>query len=64
MQGRGKRATVMQVFVHLAYGFDAVEYERKWAAGRKGMNDRHPPLSIQEIFPKAALENIFACLCG
>jgi glycosyltransferase involved in cell wall biosynthesis len=42
MQGRGKRATVMQVFVHLAYGFDAVEYERKWAAGRKGMNDRHP----------------------
>jgi glycosyltransferase involved in cell wall biosynthesis len=26
----------------LAYGFDAVEYERKWAAGRKGMNDRQP----------------------
>ena len=42
MQGRGNGPRVMQVFVHLAYGFDAVEYERKWAAGRKGMNDRQP----------------------
>jgi glycosyltransferase involved in cell wall biosynthesis len=42
MQGKGSGPAVMQVFVHLAYGFDAVEYERKWAAGRKGMNDRQP----------------------
>jgi glycosyltransferase involved in cell wall biosynthesis len=42
MHGKGRSRAVMQVFVHLAYGFDAVEYERKWAAGRKGMNDRQP----------------------
>jgi glycosyltransferase involved in cell wall biosynthesis len=42
MHGKGSGPAVMQVFVHLAYGFDAVEYERKWAAGRKGMNDRQP----------------------
>jgi glycosyltransferase involved in cell wall biosynthesis len=42
MQETGSNAAVMRVFVHLAYGFDAVEYERKWAAGRKGMNDRQP----------------------
>jgi glycosyltransferase involved in cell wall biosynthesis len=42
MQATGSNTAVMQVFVHLAYGFDAVEYERKWAAGRKGMNDRQP----------------------
>ena len=42
MQANGDGPAVMQVFVHLAYGFDAIEYERKWAAGRKGMNDRQP----------------------
>jgi glycosyltransferase involved in cell wall biosynthesis len=42
MQEMGSKPAAMRVFVHLAYGFDAVEYERKWAAGRKGMNDRQP----------------------
>jgi len=42
MQEKARSTQLMHVFVHLAYGFDAVEYERKWAAGRKGMNDRQP----------------------